>query len=410
MGRQYRALKAPAADQAAPLGNKTQSTTPLKSRADYRSRRYELQSAARSILLAEGNRQGLHHPQNVHRTCKCLRHIHGGEVGVLRSKEHDSSFYGGLMACGSVWACPVCAAKVQERRRTEISQFFDYAYRKGGGSKVVMVTLTFPHQAWHKLGDLLAQQTDALRRLRRGGPWNRIRDQAGYHGLIRALELTHGEHGWHPHTHELWLVSADCDADWLRSAVQRRWARSCERAGLLDPSDEAAQEAFADHAVQVRDEAHEGDYLAKQDDAENLGHWGADQEISKASSKQGRSKGRHPFELLADWQDGDQRAALLFLEYCQEMQGKRQIFWSHGLKAEVGVKDESDQELAEKQEDYADCLAMLSPVQWREVLKADARAELLAIAESDGDVGIARWFEGRGLTPPDLNRPRAAAA
>jgi len=41
-------------------------------------------------------------------------------VQVHKTCEHNKAFYTGLMACGSVWHCPVCSSKVSERRRVEL--------------------------------------------------------------------------------------------------------------------------------------------------------------------------------------------------------------------------------------------------------------------------------------------------
>lgn len=49
--------------------------------------------------------------------------------------------------------------------------------------------------------------------------------------------------------------------------------------------------AFYRHAVDVKGWCSTSDYLAKADDAK---HWGADREMAKASTKQGRAKGMHP--------------------------------------------------------------------------------------------------------------------
>ena len=115
------------------------------------------------------------------------------------------------MTCGSVWSCPVCTAKVQERRRAEIGKAVAWAY--DSGKQAAMVTLTFPHYKQNNLDDLVKKQADALARFRRGSPWDRFKDRLDYAGLIRALELTYGENGWHPHTHELWFVGADSSVE-----------------------------------------------------------------------------------------------------------------------------------------------------------------------------------------------------
>jgi hypothetical protein len=277
-----------------------------------------------------------------------------------------------------VWSCPVCAAKIQERRREEIAKAIDWTYENK--LQPVLVTLTFPHRVWHGLGELLERQADALHRLRAGAPWSRLKAAAGYRGLIRSLELTHGANGWHPHTHELWIVRADQDAGQLRAKVLDRWEAACIRAGLLDPTDAAAVAGFREHAVDVKGNCSASDYLAKQDDSR---HWGVDRELAKSSTKAGKAKGMHPFGLLA-LAATDAEAGRLFASYSLTVRGKRQIFWSRGLKALVGVEDLSDETLAEQEREDADTLGKLDSDDWCTVRQAGARAAVLDAAEGGG--------------------------
>ena len=69
-----------------------------------RVERFALQSVARDILPTS-------------RTAKCLRiRAYDKDVQVW-TKNHKTASYAGLQTCGSVWVCPVCGAKVVERRR-----------------------------------------------------------------------------------------------------------------------------------------------------------------------------------------------------------------------------------------------------------------------------------------------------
>ncbi len=387
------------------LGKNAKSATPPSGYA-VRAQRYQLLAAARALFLHAGKKAGLEHPANHHRTAKCTHTTHGGDVGVHASREHGRAFYSNLVRCGSVWACPVCAAKIQERRREEIAKAIAWAYKRG--LQPVMVTLTFPHTIRQSLRELRDQQADALHRLRAGNPWVRVKDSFGYCGLIRGLELTYGENGWHLHTHELWFVSASVAADLstlelreteaknradkgleplpddaqdMRSKILKRWRSSCARAGLLDLANADQVEAFNKHSVDVKGWCDASEYLAKQDESR---HWGADRELAKASTKQGRAKGLHPFGLLANAAEGDKTAGAKFIEYAEAMKGKSQLYWSTGLKAEVGVVEATDEELAEEERDSADLLGRLSLGQWRLVRDAEQRAELLEAAEVGG--------------------------
>lgn len=371
-----------------PLGRYAKSSTPpptpeLSAEArgkiqTLRAQRYELQATARFVLSNAGRAAGLEYGHDYHRTAKCSHVTRGSGVGVHLASVQKKAFYSGLVTCGSVWSCPVCGAKVQERRREEIESAITWAYE--GNLQPVMVTLTFPHRSWHSLRQLLDRQADALKRMRAGAPWKKVRDWAGYRGLIRALELTHGVNGWHPHTHEIWFVRKDLNADELKAKVLARWQSVCAKAGLLDLNDQAQVEAFQAHAVDVKGNCSASDYLAKQDDSR---HWGVDREMAKASTKAGRAKGVHPFAFLATART-DRRAARLFVTYSLAMRGKRQLFWSPGLKDLVGLREVSDEQLADEQREAADELGRLDLDDWHTVRKAGARAAVLDAAEAGG--------------------------
>lgn len=370
------------------LGTNTKSSTPPLSGSSTnrvqqtRAERYLLQNSARDLLLWKGQGEGLEYPANFHRTAKCLHVRTGSNVGVHLSNEHNKAFMSGLAICGSVWSCPVCAAKIQQRRRIEIAQGFDWAYNNG--KKMIMVTFTIPHYENQRLAELITKMREAFSGLRAGKPWAKITQRVGYVGLIRSLEITIGENGWHPHTHEAWIVDKDTDTEALRDRIAARWLTMCERAGIVAKSSEAA---FLARSVNIMDNCSTSDYLAKQDDSRN---WGIDRELASASSKKSRSpKGFHPFGLLAEHAEGGttrKDAGARFIEYATTMRDKkcRQIFWSHGLKKLVGLEDKADEQLAEEQTDQADLLGLLDSDQWRLVIKNQAKSDVLDAAENGG--------------------------
>ncbi|TPG63533.1 hypothetical protein EAH78_32070 [Pseudomonas arsenicoxydans] len=248
-----------------------------------------------------------------------------------------------------------------------------------GGFQPVMVTFTFPHKDWHSLRELLLKQAKALTLLRQGAPWKRFTQSINYQALIRSLELTYGKNGWHPHTHELWFVSSQVEAVELRSRLTELWESACVRAGLLDRNDVVQMYNFGLHAVDVKGWCQASDYLAKQDDSR---HWGVDREMAKATSKAGTDKGRHPFGLLVDAKAGDFQAGEKYLEFIESMKGKRQLFWSHGLKARVGIEEQSDEELAEKVDPLQVVSCAFDSGNWYRVARFRKRALMLETAEA----------------------------
>ena len=108
------------APEGGALGSSAKLRATFYDPMESRVQRFALQSVARSIL-----------PES--RTAKCLRiRAHDCDVQVWKSKEHGTASYGGLQTCGSVWTCPVCAAKIAERRRVELLDAMELHKAQGG--------------------------------------------------------------------------------------------------------------------------------------------------------------------------------------------------------------------------------------------------------------------------------------
>jgi len=285
----------------------------------------------------------------------------------------------------------VCATRIQERRRLELEHLVQWAGDQD--LQAIMVTFTFPHTGFDTLSDLLNRQADAFKRFRRGSPFTRFKDSIGFDGLVRSLEVTHGlKNGWHPHTHELWLVSPSVTSD-IRLRLVDLWQRACIAAGLLDPADHAKIHAFREHSVDVRLNATSGEYLAKQDGSRK---WGITHEVAKASSKQGKAKGVHPHEFLVRMAKGDEAR---YFEYLEAMKGKRQLFWSPRLKDRCGLDDVSDDDLAIGGDD-ADLLGNLSQHDWDFIRSKRIAARVLDAAEIGGWPLVLRYLKRQGHTDP----------
>ena len=159
-----------------------------------RVKRFIFQSVVRKLL-----------PES--RTNNCLRVRQGSkQIQVHKSVQHGTASYSGLQTCGSVWVCPVCAAKIAERRRAEIIAAM--AAHNAAGGCVNMLTLTAPHQRGDDLGELLVKQAKALNAFWNDRQVKAVLLEMGTVGQIRALEVTHGRksprnNGWHPHYHVL---------------------------------------------------------------------------------------------------------------------------------------------------------------------------------------------------------------
>ena len=354
--------------------------------------RFALQAVVRSVL-----------PRS--RTAKCLRIPTSlRDVQIWKSKEHQTTSYSGLQTCGSVWTCPVCSAKIAERRRVELLHAMDT--HKAVGGFVSLLTLTTPHQRGDDLALLLEQQGKALQGFLRDRKVKAVFSEMGWAGQIRALEVTHGRksdknNGWHPHFHILQfhgVQGTDADrTDWM-TRLYIRWAAYCEKAGLGTPS-------YA-HGIKLDDGTKASDYVTK---------WGLEDEMTKGHTTKAKAGGETPFDLLraalADRQD--KQAAALFREFAECFKGKRQLSWSNGLKARFFVDEKTDEELAAEKDDAAVLLGLLTPDQWRDVLKVDGRGVLLDIAAKGGWHNVQRYLwliegarEGVQIDPELLTEAR----
>lgn len=328
-----------------------------------------------------------------HRVSKCFRVVQDKQkaLTVYKSNNFNSVSVSNLQTCGSVWDCPVCAAKITERRRKEVNMAID-AHKLGGGS-VSFVTRTVPHTKDDSLIDMRNKFRKADSLMKEHSSYKSLVKRLGVIGSIKVYEVTVGEfNGWHLHVHEIFFHSKDAPFDGdavstnpdyaafletFRAGLYARWKVDAVKAGFNEPSEE--------HGLQVQNGDFAADYFAKWG-VESSSSWDASSELTKAHIKKSK-KGFSPFDLLRCFRDtGDESLIPILREYSESMFGQRQLIWSRGLKAHFGIDDIDDEELVEELEDDAEEIGVLSPDQWRFIAKNDLRAEFYLFALEGWDV------------------------
>lgn len=309
-------------------------------------------------------------PAQQMRVCWCHRTIVSPtcDVGVFRVADGSNARFSGVATCGSVWHCPVCAAKITESRREELQRAM-VAHIKEHKGTAYLLTLTFPHESDHPLPELLDKFGKALDKFKTGYRFKNVlgkEGSAGRIGSVRSLEVTvSAEHGWHPHTHDLVFcekngleelmfddgIRIDDDGN-LDSALirelKRAWVDALLKVGLGERS---KAEWMHKHALNVRGGEHAAEYIAKFGRDER---WGASSELTRPHSKIGIASRdgdiTHftPFQLLLWASEGDGWSVHRFREYAEAFHGKRMLSWSPKLKKRLlGDEQEcSDEELA----------------------------------------------------------------
>lgn len=351
---------------------------PAEKRRELRSLRYALRDMAGRILAgSESARVG-----------KCGHKLVGPQAVVCVGK--GGGYVAGVETCGSVWACPVCQAKICEGRRKDVAECLTRHVEDGGD--VFMSLFTIPHRYSETCADLKDVVRAAWKKMIAGAPWARARARYGIVGYIRALEVTHGGNGWHPHLHCLLLTRelSEVEEAELRIWLGSRWASIIER---MTGKRVNLREGFGFQRACSISQA--GDYVAK---------WGADSEIAKANAKISKKGGRSPLQLLSDARDGDHRARMLFREYAISFKGTRHLTWSRGLRDLYVMEPElTDEELARQDAPHNGDKQVIAFRRfiWFKMVVAGVVPEILSAAEEAGKAGVLTLLRAKGLALPE---------
>lgn len=358
------------------------AATPLNSGLEesrrYRSlrRQFALQNVARKLI-----------PDMA--VSKCLRWFIPGAAGVELHylPEFKRGKFRQLQTCKSIWACPVCASLITEKRRAKLKLAHTAARSKG--LRVLMVTLTFAHDRADDLRAIVDKMLGAWRGLTSQRSYKTLRRTSGILGYLRALEVTHSfVNGWHPHMHLLVYVRGGISAPEFEAALAPIW-RGCLRLMGLD----------CDLAIGCRvDDTDErvSDYIQKYG---REPAWDETAEVTKSHVKQGRSGSRTPFQLLSDAADGDWQAGQLFAEFNRVFLGRCQLQPSRGLwELLLGETFVEDDELVEESDTVSTLLGFLHREGWRLVLAQDARAEIQEALDTGSLDEVARRLELLGIS------------
>ncbi len=369
----YAAVSAPAVVPDAPVADDAAVLSRLE--------QWELQSVARRLL-----------PSSRLRVC-CIvpaPRTDGGSSGVkvLHSSAHSSAHYGGLMRCGSVWACPVCSRKISAKRAVELGRVIDW-WRVSMAGLVALCTYTIAHGRHDDLAALLAAVKRAYRSMTKSRRYVSLMASYGLSHTVRALEVTCGLlNGWHPHLHVLFLLSSVLDeaaVNALQAELFGLWSVELQRVGLSCSAERGVKLDVRDGAI--------GDYVSKY-----ASKWSAADELARANTKRGRHNNYAPFDLLRQvLLTGESQFAEWFSEYARVFKGQRHLVYSKGLAAAAGLVVVSDDQLVELEEEDAVLLATLGEREWAAVRKCGARGQVLEVARSGDRAALVAFVAGLGV-------------
>lgn len=275
--------------------------------------------------------------------------VHGGEM--------EAAGIRGLSACGSVWACPRCAARIASGRADELRTAFTAANELG--AVPMMMTRTAGHALDWTLSEAWSAVLDCWRRMTATRAWKSFRAGAGVVGVIRATEVVLSPRaGWHVHLHAIFLVKDTraaliAEVGHVSDGLIDLWASvAADRGLMVDPRGQGFQIARDPDAL--------GAYVTK------AGIWDLAAEAAMGATKTGHGASRSPFELLADAVAGDRAAARSWSEFEEASKGRSALSWGRGLRALLGIKATTDDDLAAASGDGHE-VARLSPATWADI-------------------------------------------
>jgi hypothetical protein len=256
-------------------------------------------------------------------TVKRVRHCGwvgvGQEVAVMASHTSSGLIAGvaGTQTCGSVWACPTCAAKIAAHRTADLEKGISrwlapsVPWRGGLGEdgspgSMMLVTLTIRHHQGQALASTWDLVSSAWRRMVGHRDYKTARKSMGVAGYHRTTEVTNGANGWHVHLHVLYFLRGTAGDDAVSAAGARivsRWMQSVVDVGgsaTLLGQDYRQLRGTPQALNGVAGYVNKGVYVQRPTGQAPRSASSVALEVSRSDLKRARRSSRSPFEVLAD--------------------------------------------------------------------------------------------------------------
>jgi len=345
-------LASDAVNRDATLGNTTNKVSAIHQEPG-KYNRYELQNTIKKLLAGDAGKR-------IH---TCMK-PYAQDVAVKNTGK--ICHFDGIMACGSVWLCPVCSPRISQERRREL---LNATKRKNFFP--VMVTATLKHEKTDALSHLLQVLNGGLKRMKSGRAWQRFAEKYGIQAHAAVLEIRYSfAAGWHPHKHIVFFLEKPVNMQEFKREIVAIYTKQVEKSG-------GYASEFHSMDVQEGSDAFEK-YITKTDVSyELLGGF------YKQSRKEGKKWSYSSWELAVMAGDGDVQARMLYLEYANATHGKKQFVYSHGGKKVLGISEKTDEQLA-NDEPASEEITRIPRASWLVVLREGKQAAVLRIAEQGG--------------------------
>lgn len=331
----------------------------------------------------------------------------GSAGGHVIWQGQGSARWGGLQDSHSVWSSPVSSVKIAGQRQLETSRALT-TWTEQESHQALFLTLTLRHhagQSLQELWDAISKCWDAITNSpawRGNAKMVGDKTEFGIEHYIKATEVTHGRNGWHVHLHVLLLVSRELNEDQvdrLRARLLQRWTNRAVKIGLEAPSSDRGIDLKL--ATTSDDAEKMASYLVK-GQVEGLDQSSVSHELASGMvSKGGRNGNRTPFQVLEQIAEKETpRDLAIWQEWERVSVGRRQLTWSRGCKADLGVDELTDAEISEAEDQEKDRVVVARVVaeHWSAIQsKTDTRLDVTNLTSRAADPVQAQRFAAQAL-------------
>lgn len=235
----------------------------------------------------------------------------------------------GAKLCHHSWACPYCTAREMSHHSQRIGAAMDALAKQG--LTAIMITMTL----FHTVRQTCEESYDILRHAwmifdknkvwkrkhsngktySKCGAWNTFNNDMKATHRVKTLEITYGQHGWHPHIHMLvWIPKKKLQkvADYERDLINQ-WKDCVDKAAkkILSP-ERYEYRKFYEAKYELSDNDHEGLFISKNAngkirawssadyicDISAKKGWGGNTEVTGLHNKEARNGNMTPFQML----------------------------------------------------------------------------------------------------------------
>lgn len=247
-------------------------------------------------------------------------------VGVTILSNGQEAKIFGPQYCSNSWCCPRCTA----RQTRNFARRIDAAIQALSKQNLVpfMITFTMFHMqninCETSINVLRHAYTDMIKAANwkrkkankegyytKGGTWNNFIHEFNIRHIIKSMEITVGEHGWHPHYHILFFVEKSRlqqVKSWEKE-LQDHWNKKLDKFFLKFIPPEVFPNFYSLKAKYFKDpkNAHKGLYISKEKDnsvkqmktGDYIAGWGAADELTNTNNlKQANENHYTPLALL----------------------------------------------------------------------------------------------------------------